>query len=50
MAEDILREAGYMIPQSTEARELLEAMRGNPSPDFPLDAVELLLNSLSFTG
>ncbi|MCL2025189.1 MAG: hypothetical protein FWG92_00080 [Leptospirales bacterium] len=46
MAEDILREAGYILPQSAEARELLEAMRENPDKDFPKDAVELLLNQL----
>ena len=46
MAEDILRESGYMLPQSAEARELLEAMRENTAPDFPRDAVELLLKHL----
>jgi len=49
MAEDILRESGYMLPQSAEARELLEAMLENAAPDFPKEvkeAVELLLNRL----
>jgi flavorubredoxin len=46
MAEDILRESGYMLPQSTQARELLSAIRENPAQDFPKDAVELLLNRL----
>ncbi|MCL1859197.1 MAG: 4Fe-4S ferredoxin [Oscillospiraceae bacterium] len=46
MAEDILRESGYMLPQSDKVRELLEAMLDNTAPDFPKDAVELLLNQL----
>jgi folate-dependent phosphoribosylglycinamide formyltransferase PurN len=46
MAEDILRESGYMLPQSDEVRELLEAMLENAAPDFPKDAAELLLNRL----
>ena len=46
MAEDILRESGYMLPQSNEVRELLEAMLDNAEPDFPRDAVELLLDQL----
>ena len=49
MAEDILRESGYMLPQSNEARELLEAMRETAVPDFPKGAVELLLNQLQRT-
>jgi Fe-S-cluster-containing hydrogenase component 2 len=46
MAEDILRESGYMLPQSTEVRELLEAIRENPEQDFPKEAVDLLLSQL----
>jgi len=46
MAEDILRESNYMLPQSAEVRELLEAMLENASPDFPKDAAELLLSKL----
>ena len=46
MAEDILRESGYMLPQSAEVRELLEGMRKDAAPDFPTDAAELLLNRL----
>jgi len=49
MAEDILREAGYMLPQSDEARELLEGALGIEAPDFPKDAVILLLNQLQKT-
>jgi Fe-S-cluster-containing hydrogenase component 2 len=46
MAEDILREAGFMLPQSREVRNLLESMQKNAPPDFPKDAVELLLSQL----
>jgi len=49
MAEDILRESGYLLPQSAEARELLTAMLENTAPDFPTDAVERLLNQLHKT-
>jgi len=47
MSEDILRESGYMLPQSHEVRELLEAMLESNAPDFPKDAVKLLLDKLS---
>lgn len=46
MAEDILRESNYMLPQSAEVRELLEAMLESAAPDFPKDAAEMLLNKL----
>lgn len=46
MAEDILRESGYLLPQSANVRELLEAMLENAAPDFPKDAAEMLLSRL----
>jgi hypothetical protein len=46
MAEDILRETGYMLPQSDEVRKLLEDMLDSAAPDLPEDAVNLLLNQL----
>ena len=46
MAEDILRESGYLLPQSNEVRELLELMLENAAPDFPKEAAELLLSKL----
>jgi len=49
MAEDLLRESRYMLPQSNEVRDLLEAMLENAAPDFPKDAVELLLSQLQKT-
>ena len=50
MAEDILRESGYLLPQSDEARQLLEIMLESASADFPKDAVNLLLNKLQKTS
>ncbi|MDR2203520.1 MAG: 4Fe-4S ferredoxin [Nitrososphaerota archaeon] len=46
MAEDILREAGYMLPQSTKVRKLIEILIENAPAGFPKDAAELLLNKL----
>jgi len=46
MAEDVLREAGYLLPQSQQARKLLEAVQQEASEDFPHQAVELLLSNL----
>jgi len=49
MAEDLIRESGYMLPQSDEVRTLLESMTQNPPKDFPLEVVEKLLNQLKIT-
>ena len=50
MAEDLLREAGYMLPQSGSARtlltELLEQFAGEPG--FPAEDARFLLDTLSF--
>ena len=46
MAEDILRESGYLLPQSNEVRELLQAMLENATPDFPKETANLLLERL----
>jgi len=49
MAEDLLREAGYMLPQSENARQMLEALvTSPPADDFPVEAAEKLLRSLDF--
>ncbi|MEG1158052.1 MAG: 4Fe-4S binding protein [Christensenellaceae bacterium] len=48
MAEDIVREAGYMIPQSANTRALLNKMLENPSNDFPVEAVKTLLDTINF--
>jgi len=50
MAEDILRESGYLLPQSDEVRELLEAMLETAEPGFPEDAAEFLLENLQRTS
>ena len=42
--EDLLREAGYMLPQSANAHQLLKSWVENPpAADFPLAAAEELL-------
>ena len=46
MAEDLCREAGYMLPQSPNARAFLESLRNQP--DVPQDVVERLLKTLPF--
>ena len=49
MAEDLLREAGYMLPQSGHVRALLEEMRFHiQEPGFPADALDCLLSSIEF--
>ena len=49
MAEDLLREAGYMLPQSGNARKMLEEMLScAKEPGFPADALELLLRTVAF--
>ncbi len=47
VAEDIMREAGYMLPQSNNTHELLEKLIENPPvPGFPIVAVKKLLENL----
>ncbi len=49
MSEDLMREAGYMLPQSENAFELLKSLVANPpSADFPIEVAEKLLSTLSF--
>lgn len=49
MTEDLLRESGYMLPQSGNTRKLLEDMLSHTQePEFPAEAVEHLLASISF--
>ncbi len=44
MAEDIIREAGYMLPQSENTQELLQSLLGEKQPEgFPKETVEKLL-------
>ena len=47
MAEDLVREAGFLLPQSQPVRALLQALLDAPQPDdFPRETVEALLQSL----
>ncbi|MEG0901840.1 MAG: 4Fe-4S binding protein [Clostridia bacterium] len=49
MAEDLLREGGYMLPQSANARALLEGLQNERHGEgFPLKAVQSLLDTLPF--
>ena len=44
IAEDIMREAGYMLPQSDNAHKLLEELIENPpTEEFPVEAAKKLL-------
>ncbi len=46
MAEDLCREAGFMLPQSANTREFLEQIKSYP--DIPIDVVEALLHNINF--
>ena len=46
MAEDILREAGYMLPQSENAHNLLQSILQSPPEGFPAEAAEKLLKMI----
>ena len=47
MAEDLVREAGFMIAQSSPVRQLLQTLLDAPQPDdFPRDTVTALLEML----
>lgn len=48
MAEDLIREAGYMLPQSENARAFLQGvLEGKYGEDVPRDQVVMLLKNLS---
>lgn len=47
MAEDLLREAGYMLPQSRNVQDLIRSMLDSQqSDDFPREAAQRLLDLL----
>ena len=46
MAEDLCREAGFMLPQSSNTRSFLESIKTYPG--IPVDAVESLLKNIQF--
>ncbi len=45
MAEDVVREAGFMLPQSGNAHDFLQSLLQNAPADFPKAAAEKLLAS-----
>ena len=50
LLEDLLREAGYLLPQSGNVRAFLQSLADQPpGEDFPREAAEALLRSLSRT-
>ncbi len=50
MGEDLIRETGYLLPQSGEVRRLLEAFVENPPEGFPVEAAKELLQRLNFNA
>lgn len=44
VAEDVMREAGYMLPQSDNAHTLLEALIAEAPAGFPVETAKKLLN------
>ncbi|MEX1378006.1 MAG: hypothetical protein AB1Z23_11125 [Eubacteriales bacterium] len=46
MAEDLIREAGYMLPQSSNVKYFLQSLLDNPPKGLPKDTVERLLDIL----
>ncbi|MBQ9930750.1 MAG: 4Fe-4S binding protein [Firmicutes bacterium] len=48
MAEDIIREAGYMLPQSANTAAFLKSLLKIEDPAFPKEAAEKLLGMLKF--
>ena len=48
MAEDLLREAGYMLPQSGNVRQFLQELLTREEEGFPVETVKKLLVKLPF--
>lgn len=49
IAEDLSREAGFMLPQSENAQKVLEELVASPpSADFPIEAAKKLLSTIKF--
>ena len=48
MAEDINREAGYMLPQSANTKAFLLSLLDDQRSDFPKEIVQKLLNQIQF--
>ncbi|NLV53072.1 MAG: 4Fe-4S binding protein [Bacteroidales bacterium] len=49
IAEDLNREAGFMLPQSENTQKVLEELVANPpSTDFPTETAKKLLTTIKF--
>ena len=48
MAEDLLREAGYMLPQSGNVKQFLQELLSREGDGFPAEAMKTLLAKLPF--
>lgn len=47
MGEDIIREAGFMIPQSANTHEMLQELMDNPpTSDFPADTAKAIMDKI----
>jgi Fe-S-cluster-containing hydrogenase component 2 len=47
MAEDLMREAGFMVPQNAQTKELLQSLIADAQGDFPKADAEKLLDLIS---
>ena len=50
MEEDLIRETGYLLPQSGEVRMMLESFVANPPEGFPVEAAKELLSRMRFNS
>lgn len=46
MSEDLIRESGYMLPQSNLAHEFLQALLAKEEPDLPKEKIKKLLEMI----
>ena len=50
MGEDLIRETGFLLPQSGEVRRMLEAFVADPPEGFPVEAARELLRTMRFNS
>ncbi len=50
MGEDLIRETGYLLPQSGEVRRMLESFVADPPEGFPVEAAKELLSKMRFNS
>lgn len=48
MAEDLIRESGFMLPQSGNVHKFLLTLKSSNEEGLPTEAIDLLLNNLKF--